>query len=219
MREFFKVALVAKSGMGKTYSLRNLDPTTTGFINIENKPLPFINNFVFYSTPKSYQEAYQKIIEFGQNDKIKTIVIDSFSAYAEDLLRICRETKKGFDVWNLYNEEIAKLLKLIKLVPKDVFVTAHYQIVQIDNGASSEKRIGVKGNEHNVVGIERDFTMVVYGDIKFVDGKRSYIFKLLSMGNDTAKTPPYIVDALGGEEIPNDANMVLQAIRTAQLKA
>ena len=219
MREFFKVAIVAKSGVGKTYSLRNLDPETTGFINMENKPLPFLNNFAFYSAPKTFTEAYQKIIEFGQNSKITCIVIDSFSAYAEEVLRTARDTKKGFDVWNFYNEEIAKFLKLVKLVPRDVFVTAHYQIVQIDNGASSEKRIGVKGNEHNVVGIERDFTMVIFGDVKFIDNKRSYIYRLLTQGNDTAKTPPYLVEKLGSEEIPNDANVVLEAIKTAQMKA
>lgn len=98
MREFFKVALVAKSGGGKTYSLRNLDPETTGFINMENKPLPFINKFVYYSCPKNYQEAYQKLIEFGQNEKIKCIVLDTFSAYQDDVLIQASRTKKGFDV-------------------------------------------------------------------------------------------------------------------------
>jgi hypothetical protein len=40
MREAYKIAIVSSSGRGKTYSFRNLDPATTGFINIENKPLP-----------------------------------------------------------------------------------------------------------------------------------------------------------------------------------
>jgi hypothetical protein len=219
MRDYFKVAIVAKSGAGKTYSLRNLDPNTTGFINMENKPLPFINNFVHYCTPKSFSEAYQKIIEYGQNKDIKVIVIDSFSAYQEDALILASTTKKGFDVWNDYNMNIRSLMKLIKLVPKDVLITAHYQIVQIDNGSSSEKRIGVKGNEHNVTGIEGNFTMVVFADMKMVDNKRQFIYKLLTSGNDTAKTPPYLIEALGGEEIPNDAKLVIDAINSASIKA
>lgn len=105
------------------------------------------------------------------------------------------------------------------MIPKDVLVTAHYQIVQVDNGASSEKRIGVKGNEHNVTGIEAHFTMVVFGDVRFNDNKREFIYKLLSSGNDTAKTPPYILEALGGEEIPNDAKLILDAVQNAQMKA
>lgn len=219
MREFFKIVLVAKSGAGKTYSLRNLDPETTGFINMENKPLPFINNFAFYCTPRNYQEAYQKLIEYGQNDKIKVIVLDTFSAYQDDVLIQSSRTKKGYDVWNAYNEALRELLKLIKMIPKDVIVTAHYQIVQVDNGASSEKRIGVKGNEHNVTGIEAHFTMVAFGDVRIADGKREFIFKLLTSGNDTAKTPPFILEKLNAEEIPNDAKLIIDAINEATKKA
>lgn len=114
---------------------------------------------------------------------------------------------------------IRSLMKLIKLVPKNVLITAHYQLVQIDGGNSTEKRIGVKGNEHNVTGIEGNFTMVIFADMKLVDNKRNFIYKLITSGNDTAKTPPYLMEALGGEEMPNDAQLVLNAIRTTTMKA
>ncbi len=218
MRDYYKIAIVAKSGAGKTYSLRNLDPETTGFINVENKPLPFVNNFKFYITPKSYQETYQKIIEYGQNKDIKLIVIDSFSAYQEDALIQASSTKKGYDVWNEYNSQIRNLMQIIKRVPKDVIITAHYNLVQIDGGNSTEKRIGVKGNEHNVTGIEGNFTMVVFGDMKMtMDNKRNFIYKLLTSGNDTAKTPPYILDNLEGEEIPNDASLIIKALEPKEI--
>ena len=61
--------------------------------------------------------------------------------------------------------------------------------------------------------------MVAFGDVRIQDGKRQFLYKLLTSGNDTAKTPPYIIDALGAEEIPNDANAIIAAIRTAQMKA
>lgn len=117
-------------------------------------------------------------------------------------------------MWSNYNQALRDLLKLVKLIPKDIIVTAHYQIVQIDNGSSSEKRIGVKGNEHNVTGIEAHFTMVVFGDVRFVDGKRQFIYKLLTSGNDTAKTPPFIIDALGSEEIDNDMRKIVDVIQS-----
>jgi hypothetical protein len=44
-REVYKVLLVGASGKGKTMSFRNFDRATTGFINIENKPLPFPGRF------------------------------------------------------------------------------------------------------------------------------------------------------------------------------
>ena len=50
------------------------------------------------------------------------------------------------DVWNLYNEEIAKLMFLFKKYPKDIFVTAHYEWIQNEGGAV-EKRIKVKGRQ------------------------------------------------------------------------
>ena len=142
-RDYYKVLLVSLSGKGKTYSSRNLDPNTTGFINVENKPLPFKNNFKYHKRCSTYQEAYNTIIEYGKNPEIKVIFFDSFSAYIDLLLADCRNIKKGFDIWNMYNEEIGKLLTLIKKVPKEMFVTAHYEILNIEG--DPEKRTKVKG--------------------------------------------------------------------------
>lgn len=143
-KQTFQFAIVGMSGKGKTMCFRNMNPETCGFINIENKPLPFVNNFKYYSTPKDWQETYHKLIEFAKNPDITEVVLDSFSAYIDSLLKTAREIKKGFDVWNLYNEEIGKLMYLIKRYPKDIFMTAHYEWVETEEGAI-EKRILVKG--------------------------------------------------------------------------
>lgn len=123
----YQIALVGMSGRGKTMSFRNLNPETTGFINIESKPLPFINKFKHYSAPNNWQECYQKLIEYAKDDTIKVVVLDSFSAYVDSLLKTARETKRGFDIWNYYNEEIGKLLFAIKKYPKHIIVSAHYE--------------------------------------------------------------------------------------------
>jgi len=44
----------------------------------------------------------------------------------------------------MYNEEIGKLLFIIRKYPKDIFVTAHYEWIQNESGAI-EKRVKVKG--------------------------------------------------------------------------
>ena len=44
----------------------------------------------------------------------------------------------------MYNEEIGKLMYIIRRYPKDIFVTAHYEWVENEEGAV-EKRIAVKG--------------------------------------------------------------------------
>jgi len=197
----YQFALVGMSGKGKTMTLRNLDPETTGFVNMESKPLPFINRFKYYSTPDTWKECYQKLIEYAKNSAIKIVVLDSFSAYLDSLLKTARDTKKGFDIWNYYNEEIGKLLYMVKKFPKHIVVTAHYEWVENEKGAI-EKRIMVKGKEWKGM-VEKEFTITHFVDMKIEDGKRKYIIELNSDGESSGKTPP-IFQNEGEETIPND---------------
>ena len=197
----YQTALVGMSGRGKTMAFRNLNPETTGFINCEGKPLPFQNNFKHYCTPNTWQETYQKLIEYAKNKEIEVVVLDSFSAYLENLLRNARETKRNFDIWNMYNEEIGKLLYIIKKFPKDIFVTAHYEWVETEEGAV-EKRIMVKGKEWKGM-VEKEFTIVHFADMRIIDAKRKYSIAMNSDGKSSAKTPPMFLTE-GLEEIEND---------------
>lgn len=207
----YQIAIVGMSGKGKTMAFRNMNPETCGFINAESKPLPFINKFKHYCTPNSWQETYQKLIEFGKNPEITEVVLDSFSAYTDSLLKTAREIKKGFDTWNYYNEEIGKLLFLIKKYPKDIIVTAHSANVETEEGVA-ERRIAVKGNEWNKTGVEKDFTIVLFSEVNLSSGKREYILNLLSDGKTSAKTPPIFIEE-GKETMPNDAQTFLQHVR------
>lgn len=142
----YQFMIVGSTGKGKTYSFRNMNTKTCGFINMEGKPLPFINKFEHYYVPTNWQDAYNKLIEFAKDPNITEVVFDSFSAYMDSVLKTARETKKNFDIWNLYNEEIGKFLFIIKKYPKDIFLTAHYEWLQSEEGAF-EKRIKVKGRQ------------------------------------------------------------------------
>jgi hypothetical protein len=208
-RDFYKILLVSLSGKGKTFSFRNMPKESTGFINAENKPLPFKNEFKHHSRTTSAKDTYNALIEFGKNPEIEAIVLDSFSAYADQVLKDARATKKGFDIWNYYNDEIGKMLDMIKRVPKEVFVTAHYEILNIEG--SPEKRIKVKGKEWEGL-IEKEFTIVLYADAKVETGKRpEYMFNLF-VENSSSKCPPGIF----GEEvlqIPNDSKFILDKIK------
>jgi hypothetical protein len=169
--------------------------------------LPFINNFKHYSAPNNWQECYQKLIEYAKDDTIEVVVLDSFSAYVDSLVKTARETKRGFDIWNYYNEEIGKLLFAIKKYPKHIIVSAHYEWVETDVGAV-EKRIMVRGKEWKGM-IEKDFTIVHYADVKIQDKKRNYTLTLNSDGVNSAKTPPMFTDE-GVDEITNDYNLFLE---------
>ncbi len=204
MTTAYQFALVGMSGRGKTMAFRNMDPDTTGFINMEGKSLPFLNTFKNYSTPNNWQECYQKIIEYAKDSSIKVIVVDSFSAYLESVLKTARDTKRGFDIWNYYNEEIGKFLYLVKNVRKHIVVTAHYEWVETDEGAV-EKRIMVKGKEWKGM-VEKDFTIVNYADMKVSDKKRTYYITLNSDGKTSAKTPPMFLDSEEQDTMENDYN-------------
>lgn len=206
----YQFMIVGSPGRGKTYSFINMNPTTCGFINMEGKPLPFINKFENYYCPNNWQDAYSKLIEYAKNDKITEVVFDSFSSYMDSILKTARETKKGFDIWNMYNEEIGKLMFIIKKYPKDIFLTAHYEWIQTEEGAI-EKRIKVKGKEWEGM-VEKEFTIVTYADVQIKDGKKYYNLKLNTDGKDSAKCPPiFMVNNL--DIIPNDCNIFLQHVR------
>lgn len=96
MRDYYKILIEGASGSGKSYSFRNLDKLTTGFVNVENQPLSFKNEFKNFVTNKSTSNEYLKaIVEFAKDPNIKCIVIDSFSAYMDLVLAECRASYKG----------------------------------------------------------------------------------------------------------------------------
>ena len=207
-RDYYKVLLVGSSGKGKTYSFRNMNPNNTGFINVEDKPLPFKNTFKYHSRPKNTIEVKKILDEYAKNPEIVSIVFDSFSAYIDMLLAECRATKKGFDIWNLYNEEIGKLFNYIKGIQKEVFVIAHYEILGIEG--NQEKRVKSKGKEWEGV-VEKEFTVVLYAENKFDEkGMPSYYFNAVQEGT-SAKCPP---DLLGNNivKITNDCNEIYNKI-------
>lgn len=206
--DYYKIVLVGTSGKGKTYSARNLNPESTGFINIENKPLPFKTKFKYHERPKTYTEAFNALVEYGKNPEINCIFLDSFTAYMDSVLFETRKTKKGFDIWSSYNNEIGILMNMIKRVPKHVFITAHYEILSIENG--SEKRIKVKAKE-NEGQLENNFTVVLYADSKInpKDQKPEYWFNTYQE-DASAKCPPDIFDNL--LKVPNDCKYLLDKV-------
>jgi len=206
----YQIAIVGQSGRGKTMGFRNMNPDTCGYINAEAKPLPFIKDFKHYNIPNNWQETYQTLIDFAKNPDITEVVLDSFSAYSDSLLKTARDRFKNFDIWNYYNEEVSKLMYIIKFYPKTLIMTAHINNVESVNGIE-EQRIAVKGKEHNINGIEHNFTIVLFADAILVDNKRQYIYKFQSDGITTAKTPPMFLDE-GEERMENDANAFLEQI-------
>lgn len=206
--DFYKTLIVGASGSGKTYAMRNLNKDTTAIINVEYKPLPFKGKFKRMDT-LTFKDAYLAIKKASDNPDIKTIVIDSLSAYLESLNREATASKKGYDVWSMYNAGISDLLTLIKTVQKEVIVTAHYEILNLEG--SFEKRVKANGKQWEGV-IEKEFTIVMYADKKYNDKtkKFDYYFSLAGEGL-SAKCPP---DIFGEDilQIENDYQFIIDKI-------
>ena len=108
----------------------------------------------------------------------------------------------------MYNENIALFANYIKKCEKEVFMTAHYEVLGIEG--NQEKRVKVRGKEYEGQ-VEKDYTVVLYADNKFDDkGKPEYYYNLVQE-NTSAKCPPDIFGATT-YKIPNDCSIVLDKI-------
>lgn len=208
-RDYYKVLLVSQSGKGKTYSFRNMNRETTGFINVENKPLPFKGNFKYHGKPFATGGVFAALKAYNDNKEIDCIVIDSLSAIFDLFLAEAKATKKGFDIWNYHNELVAKFLAAVKNVEKEVFLTAHYEWIQ-DEGGAKERRVKVQGKSWEGT-VEKEFSLVLYADRKLTDDKKVEAWFDMALDNSSSKCPPDIFGE-GVYQIPNDSNLVLEKI-------
>jgi hypothetical protein len=211
MSDYYKILVVGPSGKGKTYGSRTLDPATTAFINIENKPLPFKNPFKYIFKPKTVLEIRENLIlcEDPKQSFITTVVFDSFSAFIEMLLKECRAKYKNFDIWNNYNEGIGIMFELIKEMKKEVIVIAHYETLNIEG--DQEKRVKVKGKEWEGM-IEKEFTIVLYADRNKDEKGVVNAWLDLSLDASSSKCPPDIF-GMGVNRIDNDYQYLVEKVR------
>lgn len=209
MSDFYKILILGNSGKGKTFGSRTLDPASTAFVNIENKPLPFKNNFKYIFKPKTVKEIDDTLALIAQQAVVKTIVYDSFSAFVDMLLAECRAKYKNFDIWNNYNDGIAKMLNIIKSIDKEIIVIAHYETLNVEG--DQEKRAKVKGKEWEGL-IEKEFTIVLYADRNKDDKGVVQAWLDLSLDASSSKCPPDIFGP-GVHRIENDYNFLVQTIQ------
>jgi septin family protein len=140
------IIIVGPSGSGKSSSMRNLDPKSTAVINTERKQLPFKNANDFMNVPvKSVSEFHSALDKAMESDKIKTIVIESFTSLIEIIYREAEIRYKGFDIWGYYNKEIGRILDKSKNSDKYVVFTAIDGVYDGDNGVE-ERFVAIDGN-------------------------------------------------------------------------
>ena len=201
------IIIVGPSGSGKSTSLSSLNPKTTAVLNTERKQLPFKNAKEFMNVPiKSVSEFHSALDKAMESDKIKTIVIESFTSLIEIIFREADIRYKGFDVWSYYNKEIDKILDKSKNSDKYVIFTAIDGVYDGDNGVE-ERYVAVDGNRWKKR-VEKEFVIALFTDVHKGDEGVSYRFRTNTTGRDSAKSPMGMFENL---HIPNNLGKVVEA--------
>ena len=182
------IIIVGPSGSGKSTSLSSLNPKTTAVLNTERKQLTFKNAKEFMNVPiKSVSEFHSALDKAMESDKIKTIVIESFTSLIEIIFREADIRYKGFDVWSYYNKEIDKILDKSKNSDKYVIFTAIDGVYDGDNGVE-ERYVAVDGNRWKKR-VEKEFVLALFTDVRATDDGVTYRFRTNTTGRDSAKSP------------------------------
>jgi len=192
------VLIIGNSGTGKSYAIRNMDPATTGLINVARKPLPFRTKFNSLES-----DNYATIGKTLEKAKASSIIIDDCQyLMANEFMRRAKEAGYqkfadiGLNFWNLVQQVVNMPANRI------VYFLGHSEVDQFGN--TKFKTIGKMLDEK--ITVEGMFTIVLRTHVQ--DG----VFSLSTVndGADTVKAPP---EMFAGPSIPNDLLLVDTAIR------
>lgn len=204
--------IMGESGVGKSTSLRTINPSETFIINILNKPLPFKGyqknyktfdnenrNGNYYTTAEAKKIINTIKFVNSERPEIKTLVIDDFQYMmaSEYMLRASEKSYQKFvdlavNVWDV--------IKLMQSCRNDMncFVLSHSDIDV--NGVSKFKTIGKMLDEK--ITIEGMFSVILHAMI--VDKKN--VFLTQNDGKHIARSPIGLFDTA---YIENDLKFVI----------
>jgi ABC-type glutathione transport system ATPase component len=208
-----KVAIVGPSGTGKSYIGKTADRDTTGYINVENQPMPYkAKPFKYEGRPKTWASFMKNLRDYAENPEILRIIIDSQSMAFD---KLNNEMGKNFSNWDVpknYNKNVYDYLELMKSIQKDIIILAHDELVKIDDG-SKQRRMTVHNKEYEGK-IEKHYTIVLFSGTRIEDNKPEYFLKTFEV-DTSAKTPEGMFPDKNGVnllEIPNSAKFIFDAL-------
>jgi hypothetical protein len=194
------VLILGESGTGKSSSIRNLDPSTVGIINVSGKRLPFKNSSEFKTVKPGNN---QEIIKLLQTCKADKIIIDDWqhTIVNEFMLKI---EQKGYDKFSQMAYNYWSVIKSLDRMADDkvVYFMSHIDRDQFGNehaktcGKLLEEKVTPEG-----------YFLIV---LKTVVQNGNYFFSTHNSGTDTVKSP---LDLFEDDLILNDLAYVDRKIR------
>lgn len=192
------ILIEGDSGTGKTASMRNLPPLETAIINPENKPLSFLGaeKYPYHFTQFNLPSDVDIAIDTCFKEKVKYVVMDSFTKYSEMLTAhataIKATDKNNYAKFNVYNECIATFLHKIKNCgPRHVIIFGIPELVgelNPDGTTTKSRRLSTWGKQWEGK-IEKEFTLVLMTKVIRAGNKSEYKFITNNDGTHPAKTP------------------------------
>lgn len=209
------ILVMGDSGSGKTTSMRNLDPSSTYYIDCDKKGLSW------RGWRKQYNSENKNYCATSDADKIMQI-LKGISDTREDIHVIIVDTlnwimlddefnrmkEKGYDKWLDLAFSIRGVIAMAQQLREDITVvfTAHTQ-TERDESGYMYTRMKTSGKKLDKVCVESMFGTVLMSRCKDAES-HEYIFETQA-NNSTAKTPMGAFESL---EIPNDMAEVLKVM-------
>lgn len=235
-----KIFILAPTGIGKSSSLRNLDPKTTGIINCDKKELPLKGWRVNYKTVRgedkridfnksNYVETNSPsnvltvLNEWANNPNIKTIVIDTIThMITSDYMT--NTIGKDFKAYQKMGKNFYDVIQFINNSDKDIIVMGHLER-RINETGDVVYDMKTHGKMISDLVPASYFTCVLVGEKKKRKDELGFdfLFRTQSEGEDPAKSPAYFeegnaVTALDFHE-PNDVQLILSKLKRFETEA
>ena len=192
------VLIIGESGSGKTYSIRNLDPATTGILSVEKGRLPFKGDFkvVKNATYTSIESALKRAT-------MKTYVVDD-SQYLMVNEEFDRFRENGYQKYAEMALNFRNLIHMVnKEMPDNIIVYFLHHTQTTDDGAIKAKTIGKMIDDK--LTLEGCFDIVLMA--RLLNGE--YVLQTKGETGTTVKSPVGMFEA---DHIPNDLAIVNKAI-------
>ena len=175
------VYILGRSGTGKSYSMRNLDPANFAVINVQGKWFPFRNAGKIKYTVTDDSTSIVRQIK-GLANTYKIIVVDDFQyVMANEFMR--RATERGYDKFTEIGRHAWDIANCVRELPSDVIVYIMCHTDTDPEGTERLKTIGKMLDEKIVM--EGMSTIVLKTSVS--DGKYSFLTQ--NNGKDTTKSP------------------------------
>lgn len=205
------VLILGESGVGKSTSVRTLNPKETFIVNVIGKPLPFrgakskykqlspdglIGNY--YATDDT--NTLKRLINFVNNNRtdIKNLVIDDFGyTITNSFMR--KANQRGYDRFIDIAKDMFDILDIVSNLREELYCFVMMHTETDNQGRSKPKTVGKMIDQY--ICIEGKFTTVLHAGV--VDG--NYFFSTNYDGQNMAKSPLGLFDSL---LIDNDLQFV-----------